>query len=614
MESEPRPTTIYWKSFFSPTPNDNFPLPHSESDATVFCWKVNARFKEFRNNIRYRKIWPHGTSRGVSRQARESLKDLRRNEDTPWLSREEEKRPITSIDVVKHFIFNGSWATGVCEMKQKWYPAQLTPRTYFAQGGTAIRASCYLRNFFNDFTDTYYPTERHARVDGSRLVCPEGGHFVIYDLTSFTSNFHEQKEFLRSMADFFRGTIVFLVGHGLSLQEASLGDLIDDYCTEINDLPEYEFNKGILDLTMDSITFIHHVAGFLGVPGNLATCTLAHGVAVGSVLGSTDQQSTAGDDGNVGVKDEDHESLVIRTVKLLGDLNQDKVSSTKDTKQGSYLKRPFKQIGERGKLVERIDYPLLGSINLMVSDDPRFLYLATDRSKLRKSIASSIARFIRKLFEFTQGEYFEGELHFILSFLNDAYSKAALPQSGMVRKMYGSSLDAESFKIDAAVVFPLHGRYLLRDPDQLLTEEFLPWVVEVPASTDEIISFQYGEAMCKGDTFHGRNHSTLNKLVKLGFLEREESERICIVGEEARKHFRRLKGDDTVTQEYIYTCLVPLSPEQLISTGLVRGSGADSKRSFERRTVHGKRSFEEYQDLDPITLQDTSGIDLSSLY
>jgi hypothetical protein len=607
MESTARQPSINWKIFFEPTPGSCFILPHQGKDATHFAFRLHNRFKRFRDSIAYSRIWPHGTSRGISRSAQLSLRKLREEDDVSWMQPEDHKRQMSSLDVVKHYIRTGHWATGSCELRQKWYPAQLAPRTYFAQGGDAIRVSSYLRNFFNDFTDTYLPTERRARVDGSRLICPSDGYFFIYDLISFTSNFHEQMSFLTSMASFFKGTTVFCIGPGLNLIEDDLGDMIEGYCMTVNFLPTFEYKKEILDFSLDSVLFFHHVAGFLGVPGNLATCTLAHGISIGISVQSDDRQSCAGDDGNLGLKNDSEEMDAKKTLHLLGSFNDDKASSTRDTGRGSYLKRPFKQSFTHGDLTERVDFPLMGAVNVMQQDDPRFPDLSNDRSVLRKGIAASVSKLFRDLYAHSQGYYTQGVLEYILFFLKEVYAKGMLPTSGMVRGFYGSDLDRESFKIDAAVVFPLSERYFRRDPDLVLTEDFLPWVVEVPVWTDETIHLRDNEEWSAGDTRVGKSSSVLEKLVKLGYLERRETERITLVGEEARRHFRRYTEDDFRRQEYCYTALCNLSKVQIASVGLSGLGDSQWRRLFyETNVAIPLRQGHRYRDLDETIDNDIS--------
>jgi hypothetical protein len=418
------------------------------------------------------------------------------------------------------------------------------------------------------------------------------------------------------MASFFRSTIVYLIGPHLNLIERSLGDMIDEYCDTVNDLPPYEFNERILNFSLDSITFFHHVAGFLGVPGNLATCTLAHGISIGVTTKDDDRQSCAGDDGNVGVADDEEEDEIALTIHSLGLFNEDKASRTKESKRGSYLKRPFKQVDKHGEMIERVDFPLMGAVNLMNHDDPRFPELSKDRSQLRKSIAASVAKLVRDLYTHSSGYYSPGVLEYILLFLKQVYAKGALPTAGMVRGFYGSDLDLQSFAIEAAVVFPLSERYFRRDPDVVLTEDFLPWIVDVPVWTDDKITFSELEGWPKGQVKIGRSNPVLEKLVKLGYLSRRETERITLVGEEARLHFRRYTMHDFMRQEYEYEPLSDLTSLQLKCVGL---TGSDEY--LLKRQVYGNdvaipmRFSRGYHDLDSVEFSvSESFLGLEDLY
>lgn len=409
---------------------------------------------------------------------------------------------------------------------------------------------------------------------------------------------------------------MYLVGPHLELLESDLGVMIEEYCDSVNFLPEFEYHKTILDFSLDSITFFHHVAGFLGVPGNLATCTLAHGIAVGITVKDDDRQSCAGDDGNIGVLDESEEHDAISTINCLGTFHPDKKSTTKESGRGSYLKREFKQVENRGVLVERVDFPLLGAVNCMLRDDPRFPEISKDRHQLRKSISSSMAKLFRDLYVVSQGYYSPGVLEYILLFIKDIYAKGALPTSGMVRGFYGSDLDLESFAIEASVVFPVSERYFRRDPDVVLTEDFLPWIVEVPVWTEDSITFSEGEEWKLGDTRTGRSNPILEKMTKLGFLEREETERITLVGDQARLHFRRYTVSDFQKQEYTYTALDNLSTHQLRNIGL-SDSGSDAwVKSFYGSEVATPLSFRaRYKDPDRVVdYLSESSLGLEDLY
>jgi hypothetical protein len=614
MESSPRSAEINWDVFFNPIPGQCFATRHQRFDATPQILQIHSSFKRFRSRLSFSRIWPYATTRGISKTSQIEL--LKTREIQPGVPLTNSDQSICSLDIVRHFIHHGVWISGCCELKQKWYPHGLSPRTYFAQGGDAIRVSSYLRSFFNDFTDTYIPTERFSRVDGSRLECPPGGHFFIYDLTSFTSNFHEQEPFLRSMASFFRETTVFLIGPNLSLIEQQVGDLIDEYCDIVNVLPAYRLNKEILDIGWPFPELHHRVAGFLGVPGNIASCTLAHGISVGASLQDVSHQSAAGDDGNAGVTDIS-EPEVIKTVKLLGTFHDEKGSSTKHTPNASYLKRRFEQVGLQGRMYSRVDFPLLGAVNTLESRDLRFPKLSEDRGRVRKSVASSTAKVFRDLFAETWGEIAVDVAEFALAFLSEVYSKAGLPRHGMVRKMYGSDLESKTNRIEAAVVFPIHERYLRRDPDLVLCEEFLPWSLEVPIRSDVELSFHVGEGWDAGQSFLCRSSRSLEQLVRLGYVVRKESERKTVYGVEAREYFRRIVTEDFREQEFEYEAVLDMSAEQLNSIGLSGTSDRDWRKLFGGGgSFHSNLSFRrQYEDFDLVVdTRDPFLEDIGNLY
>jgi len=166
------------------------------------------------------------------------------------------------------------------------------------------------------------------------------------------------------------------------------------------------------------------------------------------------------------------------------------------------------------------------------------------------------------------------------------------------------------------VVFPLSKRYFRRDPDEVLTEEFLPWVVEVPVWTDEEIRVRHGEDWRIGESKVGRSHPVLDKLCVAGFLERAETERQVLIGEDARRHFRRFDKDDFRRQEYEYTAKISLSSEQLLSVGLSGLDDREWKKSFQESGTTIQMSFRTpYRDADATSdILDTGSLGLEDFY
>lgn len=600
MESSARRSTIDWRAFFRHPASQVCLDLYPEENSWHMYETIYRGFVDFRRRIKHQRMWPYSTLRGVSTPSSKLYWEEIRSDSSFPERLIPADRPVSSRDLVRRWIHTGKWTNGPCELRQRWYAHGLVPRTYFAQGGDAVRVSSYLRDFFNDFADCYLPTERYSRVDANRLETYVGGYFFIYDLTSFTSNFHEQTSFLEAASSFFRTTTVYLVGPNLELQEHTIGELLREYIDTINTRAQCTIHEGLIDVGLDLLTLTHRVAGFLGVPGNLAMCTLPHGLHIGPTVDSTRKQSCAGDDAAIGVQDHEHEKRVQRKARELGILQDEKVSGTRNGAASSYLKRKFEQVGQHAVLQNRVDFPLLAPVFSIHKPDPRFPSLSDDPSSLRVKVAGSTASFIRKLFETTSGEYeFTDVAEYILEFIRIIYKTAGLPEDGRVRRLYGSEVSRIERSIEAPVVFPLSLKYLYRDPDICLAEDLLPWTVEVPVLTDETLNFIPGESWRQNDSRKCRSNAIADKLVVLGFLEKEQSDRMVLRGSHARKYFRRLLLREVKEQEFVYTPTQTLTSEQLHAVGLIEGGEVIRTRKPPRPPIFTNRVYYDYDEPDP---------------
>jgi len=104
--------------------------------------------------------------------------------------------------------------------------------------------------------------------------------------------------------------------------------------------------------------------------------------------------------------------------------------------------------------------------------------------------------------------------------------------------------------------------------------------------------------------------------VKFGYLSRRETERITLVGEEARLHFRRYTSNDFMRQEYEYESLFDLTDFQLKCVGL---TGSDEY--LWKKQVYGDdiaipmRFSKGYRDLDSVEFSvSESFLGLEDLY
>jgi hypothetical protein len=217
---------------------------------------------------------------------------------------------------------------GPCEIKQRWYTNGLTPRTYFVCGPTLFEKAKYTKNLWNDLVDSLVVTERRNRVNPRRIHIEGIERALFYDLSTFTSNCAAQREFLSDLARFVEGMPFSYRDSRHGPQTVDFGDVVREYCNT-NVQPEYSDQ----DQTYPGV---HGVAGFLGVTGNIATCTFLHGAFLLQLSTSTSKCGCAGDDAVI-ITLEDDQTIWL-CVTLIGVLAREKTFSSEDP-DVVYLKR-----------------------------------------------------------------------------------------------------------------------------------------------------------------------------------------------------------------------------------------------------------------------------------
>jgi hypothetical protein len=359
---------------------------------------------------------------------------------------------VSTRDLEMAYSRTGLKTDGPCEMKQKWYPTNASPRTYFAQGSTAYHSSKYLRDAFNLLCDTIRPTARYTRVKPSLIRVDDMDEVLIYDLTSFTSLFHEQRGFLLFLAEYANSVEVVILDTYLGPIHTQLSSLILDYLVNCNIQPEYSTKLLGFDL---SVRLCHSVAGFLGVYGNLATCTFPHGVFLASMKDSTEFSWCAGDDAGTSTSDI---SSVIRAVSTLGVIAEEK--TFKGSEEGSVaLKRPAILLSGHLFTLDNIIWPTFGSL------------FGEERFGDKDFHAEVIPSFLKSLIPFFRScqsvTFSSHDLVISLEVLNSVYGVLGLPKEGYLPHVQGWH------RYPCAV--PVLDEYsFVKDPLDRLVELFYP--------------------------------------------------------------------------------------------------------------------------------------------
>jgi hypothetical protein len=555
------------------------PLSRNSHPRPDFNGRICDIFHGVKRRMQGRRIFPHFTNKGVSRETQHDAERLGIESKEGEILRNE--------DIVRHYIRTGVMCGGRVGMKQRFYPTQLTPRTYFSTGGEILYHSMYLREIFNELQDVFDPTNRFLRVALSRLECPRDGFFFVYDLTSFSSNFSEQIYFLDELARFFEGVSVLLIGPNLYAETVDLGSLLHSYVEHCNNFPEFTIETTTLPLSTSIASFVHSVAGFLGVYGNLATCTLPHGLALSQHAQTVFQVSCAGDDAAIGVEDDDHMSEVIRAVEALGILQTEKCYTSKEA--AVYLKRPFVQEDDRGLVGSMVIWPLASMVSWDLIKDNRYPMLELwTRDQVRNNNAAALFNF-RRSFAPHSLEVSAFGIEVAYYYMTWIHNAAGLPKGGFIPQCATTSTNSLTSAV--CILGPEEDDIRLLDPVEELLSTCYPGWVEIPSIGDEV--FRPRSTLQEGFSFTSCSSNLWRFLDKMGYVYREEEPRILLVGEDGRRALSKLFVT-RLRKQYKYTVLEDLEEGQLISLGVLhKPFDEDNLRAFRGRLITGT-----YVDLD----------------
>lgn len=565
------------------------------------------RIPSFSRSYQGKVILPHYTGRGISSQTSKIVKGWKVDRRTlvgssRTFHQKLDYQNVTSRDVIHHLVRTGYWPSGHVEMKQRWYPSGLLPRTYFSWGGTAIAVSCYLRNFFNDLGDIFDPTNRKLRVQPDWLKhsisSPEGG-YLFYDLTSFTSWFHEQESFLRSVQERFTGVNVFTLGYGLTLSERDLGGLIGAYIDFVNSYPEFVLSDSLRGgKTFDEENPLYHLcAGFLGVPGNLISCTIPHGLAVSSLHSESSEVQCPGDDVGARFEDDDDARDHLNCASSLGVLQFEKVFSTQKG-ISVYLKRLVLELANGIDLAPMLIYPLLPYLINPTGPIPRngqFRY--PERDRILPRAAGVVVAFMRDLWKYTKGTASDEVKEILRVFLRRIHVQLGLPQEAIFQGRVFGDEEGRHFP-DIPVKFSvLDDRCFDRNPDLVFAEDYVHEMVVVEVEEETDLSAYRESGFEKGSRLIVRSSRKWRFLEDMGFLKVSKSipgVKRYLIGTDARDAY--LFSSKPPQREVIVE--EDISASQLAAVGIIIPDDEvyGSLRSFDP-TFQSWR-YRRYVDLD----------------
>jgi len=372
-------SSFNWRVFFDPDLFGSQLHPSIPSNPLMAQF-IHFRLRKFFKSVEGRLLFPRASHKNMSRDTRNYVDmDL---SNVPIFGQD---------DWCRYYHESGVMAEGMCEMRQKWYPSQAKPRVYYAMGGSAYRRSRYIQTLALQLCDILEPTNRFSKLFPDRLSASPDDSFLIYDLSSFTSNLEEMRYFFEQLAIFVQGIHCTVWDEIDGPIECDLGDLFSDYsefCVFFPEVSLERFNFG---------TTYHHKASMLGIYGNLAFATVTHYLAMALLYDSTSYINVAGDDAIANLSKASMDPRII--IEEIGDVEWSKTYNTELDSSVVCLKRPLIRGYDYLHLGDTVISPNLALLRALFCDDndPRYSFYhdyLSDNQKI--SIAGSeLVRFLR---------------------------------------------------------------------------------------------------------------------------------------------------------------------------------------------------------------------------
>jgi len=354
-----KPVMMDYSVLFSSDPNhrrDPFSsrIPPSERIAT----SLYECFERSKPALRNRIFWPDIGNKTVGLKVCEQFWEAYTYSNQDW----KEDNMVTCQDLERLYRETGFLVDGPVEMRQAWKYNDLKPRVYFARGGTTYHASKYIQGVFNILIDCFEECHRYNRFQEPRsFTLGKDDVTIIYDYASFTSTLDEIRNFIHGLAVYMRDVEITVIDSRDGPIQVNLGDLLMEYNAKCND--HAEFDASVAHPSLESL---FHTCGMLGVPGNIFSCTLLHGIHLRFIAGE-DNSRTVGDDAKLYITlsiSDGEEKIIHNQLTGIGELQEEKMFTFPeqdpeaqheiDKNTYHFVKRPYYRIGPRmfsGRLI-----------------------------------------------------------------------------------------------------------------------------------------------------------------------------------------------------------------------------------------------------------------------
>lgn len=380
---------------------------------------------------------------------------------------------VTSSCVERMYSVTGMEVPGPCELRQAWKYNDLTPRTYFSQGGTAFAASKYIRSAMNTLVNVFPESNFVTRFSINDVSLTNLHTAFIYDYSSFTSNFTEFKYFLDALADFCEDVPIKVVDSRQGVINWTLGALIREYNQVCNKMGDFS----TIRYTGDQTIFQHSRAGFLGVYGNIAGSTCLHALHAANIVGDSGGSRCVGDDayGSRILNEMFTKQDLVSAIQSLGEVNLQKISfwdfvdvddEKDDDHAWQYTKRPIDRLQNRIHLEQALFFPIFGLIVPIVDgihEEPEGIF---ERIAILAQQTFSLIRQCRQLYPPLD----EPQKSLIRKYLVMLYMQTGVPREG---RLPFESSRIQGKNISGLLIPSLGEGFLDDDPWVLLESRFV---------------------------------------------------------------------------------------------------------------------------------------------
>lgn len=568
LESDPLPPRMNFNVFFTPSAFETQSLLPSLPINPSASYHIYSILCRWRDGVKQAPIYPRLNSKIMSTM---TIKKWQNIEKRQW---NREAQGEFSHKVAEKYLHDtGERLESESEIAQRFYRSGLTPRSYFRMGGRALHLSKHVQGPAGDLVDLFAPTNHTSRLNPTRIQLTPEEYLLIWDLRTFTSNHHEVRYFMRRLAEFCIGTTVTIMDAEHGFIEEDLGMLLYAY-NQMNDNPEYSMEK--VDDHYRDLVLVHHIAGFLGVFGNLMFSTFLHGASVYYLVGDERRLNVAGDDGHCPIRRESTTDQAFSVIRANGVVELTKLFKTSE--EGAIcLKRGLVQEGQT--LLQKIMHimPSLSAIMDVLDVFPsHFDHSTKTRDEKRGTVGTEILRFLASM-RVAVGVTDE-EKEFLVLFLTSVYICCDLPREGCAPQFGGRYLcpvlpeTIVDFERDALRYLLLsHWKGAALVPKRLMD-------VEIQHDVEPLVWEMNNEVVSPSSQYY-------SYMETLGYLV-SEPEMIMVVGEDG---FDRICREFTEFSARIYTYKVIAIPPF----------------SFTLQYLSERRPTE-MVSLDPVGHQDTS--------